>query len=261
MTSGKWFRVSVIRACQAIHSKMKDKLLHIKQPITKIGKNLSTFVDFQGNIHHIWDCDVRLESLTRLPVSSGTKQNSGPAASPARSRRLGDSGSVPGELRMLRTLSGQAPTEQRSTDVSDLGAHLRRLLGMTICLWRSRFWLALDPWEKANTLTQDSGRDVAWASHQVLSDRPRHKTGRAHSHLWSDENGPQETKHIRRKESNTKHTGVRSAEIRPGRVATWVLKTMPRPFNGERTVFSTNGIGENWISTYRRVKLNHTCTK
>ena len=36
---------------------------------------------------------------------------------------------------------------------------------------------------------------------------------------------------------------------------------VPRTFIGERTVFSTNGIGENWISTYRKVKLNHTYTK
>ena len=45
MTSGKWLNVSVIWACQAIHSKMKDKLLHIKPPIVKKAK---TLVDLCG---------------------------------------------------------------------------------------------------------------------------------------------------------------------------------------------------------------------
>lgn len=31
---------------------------------------------------------------------------------------------------------------------------------------------------------------------------------------------------------------------------------VPRPFNGEKRVFSTNGAGENWVSTCKRMKLD-----
>ena len=81
-------------------------------PLWKKPKHLLTFVDFQGNIHHIWDCycGTHLDSLTRLPVSSGTEQNLGSAANSAWSRRLSDTWGVPGELRTLYTPSGQVPT-------------------------------------------------------------------------------------------------------------------------------------------------------
>lgn len=116
MTSGKWLRVSVIWACvKRSTPRWEISCCTSNNPSWKKAKPLSIFVDFQGNIHHIWDCDVHLESLTRLPVSSGTKRNSGPAASLAQSQETRWFRSVLASWDAVHTL-GKYQQEQHSTD-------------------------------------------------------------------------------------------------------------------------------------------------